>query len=393
MSGSEDEGWTAENIDDVEFARSLAREEAFLVLQQRLQEEADAKLAATLCGDGGSPPQELPSSAPENTQHGPPQELSPLSASENAQRRYATSCPFCNLQMPSEALVRHTSFCRHDLDQQAFEDKVLAISLSRQSLQLTRAQHAALQHVVDRAQQRASSPEVYLNLVARFRGLGFSERNLQRTLLWIRDEAPIIIHVDLPSLLPHLVSDTHYRNQFETLTSRGNLSHESRREWEKRLFGNAYRDAEAFDRVKYGVLNVVNDPAGVRVCRCYGDSILVLSHETRLRCSFSSKDSGYDDVTNLATTEYYTHILAEYDDQELQSVVEVANGVEQCARSDKISMYKEVQIHGAIRLDRDIEVLIAHSRHKVDRRLVDLIDTFSEKHACPVVWLDDSDVM
>jgi len=45
-------------------------------------------------------------------------------------------------------------------------------------------------------------------------------------------------------------------------------------------------------KVKYGVLNIVNDPNGVKCCRQYGDSYLLLSKDTvRLRTTFASEDT------------------------------------------------------------------------------------------------------
>ena len=54
-----------------------------------------------------------------------------------------------------------------------------------------------------------------------------------------------------------------YKNQFETNTSGGTLSHFKRNEWEDNLFANKYRDKDPRAKVKYGVLNIVNDPKGM----------------------------------------------------------------------------------------------------------------------------------
>ena len=65
----------------------------------------------------------------------------------------------------------------------------------------------------------------------------------------------------------------------------------TRTDWERSLFGDAYDGSRPFDRVKYGVMNVVNDPTGVSACSGYGDSILVLRN-CRLRTTFANRDSG-----------------------------------------------------------------------------------------------------
>ena len=56
------------------------------------------------------------------------------------------------------------------------------------------------------------------------------------------------------------MQDTHYRNQFETRTTSGSSDIAKRKAWESRLFPEIYDDVEAKHRVKYGVLNAVNDP-------------------------------------------------------------------------------------------------------------------------------------
>jgi Protein of unknown function (DUF3626) len=227
-------------------------------------------------------------------------------------------CPICQMKMSAEALSRHVDWCKgtQDFDKRIYQDEALAISLTRQSLPLEKKQLQALSYVTDRAQK--ASELAYDGLVDRFGRLGYTEGNLHRTLLWIRNEAPIIVHVDLPSVFDKLLGDSHYRNQFETNTSRGTLSHDTRTGWEDRLFGKMYAGAKPVERVKYGVLNIVNDPAGVRSCQQYGDSVMVLAHNTRIRCTFASKDSGYEDIDTLATTEHYCHVLADYDDNELK---------------------------------------------------------------------------
>lgn len=63
----------------------------------------------------------------------------------------------------------------------------------------------------------------YPALLERFKKMGHNEENLKRTLQYIRNEAPIIIHVNLDKILHLIVKDTHYRNQFETKTSGGYL--------------------------------------------------------------------------------------------------------------------------------------------------------------------------
>jgi hypothetical protein len=115
--------------------------------------------------------------------------------------------------------------------------------------------------------------------------------DVHETLNYIRDDAPIIIHIHCDKVLNYLIQDTHYRNQFETKTSSGALDEKIRTAWEDNLFNKIYHDSPPFERVKYGVLNVTNDKEGVRSCWGYGYSYLVLKL-VRLRTTFANMDTG-----------------------------------------------------------------------------------------------------
>ena len=125
------------------------------------------------------------------------------------------------------------------------------------------------------------------------------------------------------------------RNQFETKTSCGTLSTSARTAWEDGLFGRIYHKSPGFERVKYGVLNIVQDPNGVQACRMYGDSYLWLKNDTiRLRTSFASRDTG-GGTASLASCEWYEHVLAEYSDVELEDIISVATGKKLSVRKTK----------------------------------------------------------
>ncbi|CAE7305756.1 unnamed protein product [Symbiodinium sp. CCMP2592] len=153
---------------------------------------------------------------------------------------------------------------------------------------------------------------------------GYSKDTLTKVLAYIRDEAPIVIHVDLVKYVSSFQADTHYRNQFETRTTGGSSDLGKRKAWESRLFPESYDEAQHFDRVKYGVLNAVNDPRGiVSVAKQYGQDYLVL-RGARLRTTFSDRDSCTQG--QQASCEWYAHVLEKYTDAELQAVTEVALG-------------------------------------------------------------------
>lgn len=64
------------------------------------------------------------------------------------------------------------------------------------------------------------------------------------------------------------------------------------------MFDTYYDQALGGDRPKYGVLNITKNPAGDYTCKKYGygNDFLVLKNEIRHRCTFTNKDSSYDDA-------------------------------------------------------------------------------------------------
>ncbi|KAJ5067237.1 hypothetical protein M0811_13107 [Anaeramoeba ignava] len=205
------------------------------------------------------------------------------------------------------------------------------------------------------SQSKPKSEKTYPIVLTRIKGLGYIENELKKTLLYIRDEAPIISQVCSTTVLPKLVKDTHFRNLFEVGTGRGCTDQNARGGWENNLFNNIYKDAKPHERVKYGSLNIVNDPNGVQAAAGYGDSYLVFKN-VRLRTTFASQDTSAN--PQLACCEYYTHVLSEYSDAELTALMDVANGYIPWHDSSVISSYKEIQIHGPILLKRDVKAIV-----------------------------------
>ena len=77
------------------------------------------------------------------------------------------------------------------------------------------------------------------------------------------------------------------------MISRGTLAPKvggDRWKWEQRLFKNKYDAVAAFERPKYGCLNTVNDPRGIKSAVNYGDTYMVL-RGVRMRTTFTDQDS------------------------------------------------------------------------------------------------------
>mmetsp|Transcript_16236 Transcript_16236/g.28362 ORF Transcript_16236/g.28362 Transcript_16236/m.28362 type:complete len:656 (-) Transcript_16236:95-2062(-) len=227
-------------------------------------------------------------------------------------------------------------------------------------------------------------------LQTRFQQLGKTDTDLWMCLSWIRELAPILVHLNLDKVGEFLLEDSHYRNQFETNTSSGLLKTSARERWERGLFGTSYDRATAFERPKYGVQNIWNDPLGVQGAIQYGDSYLILK-DVRLRCTLSPQDSANLPARRLAVLDYYAHVMAEYSDKELLETIKVAEkGSEKVGDSKKVieewGKYKEAQLHGEIHLDKHVDRLVVAERHRPRKAWVERI---CNKHGWKYSWVNE----
>lgn len=199
-------------------------------------------------------------------------------------------------------------------------------------------------------------------------------------------KAEIIIHCK-SSIFHLLVKDGYYRNRFETKTSGGTLDENIRMEWENNLFDNLYHNAEgiflsyllillscylliflssyyfiiiAYDRVKYGCLNLLNAPAGVGKAYQYGYSHLILKDNLRDKVTLSQSDSCESSKYPIGTLKHCCHIINFLSNDTLLNFIDVASGKFQMEKGSCVCntiMYIEIQIHAVIQL-KDIEKII-----------------------------------
>lgn len=241
-------------------------------------------------------------------------------------------------------------------------------------LRLTVLQDNAIKYAEKKS--KIISKNVYLMILAKFKFLGYTEDNLRDTIKYIQLKVPVVIHLNLDKTLQYLCNDTEYRNQFETQTSGGILSSESRLQWEKVLFNGIYDKSEGHDKVKYGALNITNSN-GIKSCYSYGDSYLILKDDIKKRITFVHGDSSGQDL-HIVTYEYPVPILSFLSDGELKDVIDIAIGRKDSAQSHMY--YIEAQIHGPIRLNKDIEKLMVNERHRDNLNIIKMLDNFSIKN-------------
>ena len=276
-------------------------------------------------------------------------------------------CPHCRKLMmgpapaPGESdleLTLHTQACRF------LPTELMAAALSAPAL--TEAQQRALFYVAASARTRSNEAlerEGGLSLRARCKRLGFNDDALLGTLRWVRDGAPIIIHVSTSALEEILrEGDPHYRSQHETRPMAISTWRDAK---EAALFDSAYVGATAFEKPKYGCMNFTNDSNGVASAFPYGMHYLRLKSSLRVHATFANKNTGLSGDL-LATCESYAHVLELFTDQELAAALRVGAALDadpraappEASSAGVTSTYKELQVHGAIRIARDVEVLV-----------------------------------
>ena len=254
---------------------------------------------------------------------------------------------------------------------------------------LTGPQQAAMRHVdsVARGLHDAALPA----LQSRVLRLGFKDKHLDACLRYIRDEAPIVVHLDAKTLAL-LCTDPWYRSQFETGTSKGKKDLAQRQQWEESMFARAYAAAGNGERPKYGALNITGDIMGVRGARIYGEFFITLSPAVRHRTSFANQDSGGQKGTGkMATNSWYAHVLHEFTDSELSRALNVSRSERvHGAPSTDFAQYKECQIHGPLSIASDVLVLsVPGHRAAASADLLRQVEAFRSISSCTVMWQAD----
>ncbi|KAK3305989.1 uncharacterized protein B0T15DRAFT_533988 [Chaetomium strumarium] len=226
-----------------------------------------------------------------------------------------------------------------------------------------------------------------------------------------------------------LLDDGVYRNQFETGVSNGSLSAFRggvRDLWERELFGGAYhnhnhhhshshtQEDEQGDtssigwrglRPKYGALGLLgggtsDDGPAPRFGSCY----LVLKREVLARCTFTF--GGSQDLPRWrGTVDCFDAVLAAVLEEAFvresvlgmpgvvrppELVRRVLDGGSEGVReglkmSRNLDHYIEAQIHGEVRLDRDVEILVADPSFQEGETGGDLM-ALSERFGFPLRW-------
>lgn len=171
-------------------------------------------------------------------------------------------------------------------------------------------------------------------------------------------------HPDRALILGALAESGSYLSQFATGTSNGGLTAHpggDRWRWESRIFGGAYDEALGQLRPVYGALNFRQKAVGA--APRFGSAHLRLTSDVLTRTSFCYPDSVFEPAAFGVAARMSLIELAEADQQ------------------DALDDYIEAQVHGPVRLDRDVEALVLDPSYRSTE-----VELTARRLPCPVEW-------
>jgi hypothetical protein len=251
---------------------------------------------------------------------------------------------------------------------------------------LAQPARAALDYVTQQAHARGEQARTALAEVCAMSNI--APHALAQASANIAKHARVLLHFhpDRPdaqhrTVAENLLADGLYRSQFETSLSNGSLTAFPgglRDGWERKLFGGAYHadGVTHAQRPKYGALDLLrhSDGASPRFGSCY----FVLAPEVSARATFTYLDShqdppqkgtfeAFDDVLAALLTEAFTRdfALGESSLRPAQLIESLNERLPQPygnpatrAPHRNLDHYIEAQVHGEVRLDEDVELLV-----------------------------------
>lgn len=155
-----------------------------------------------------------------------------------------------------------------------------------------------------------------------------------------------------------------YHSQFVTGTSNGGLTARpggDRWRWESRIFNGAYDAAPPAERPVYGALNFRRKTVGA--APRFGSAHFRLSAGTVTRTTFCYPDSFFEP--------------SEFGVGDRMGLVALALADSRDALDD----YIEAQVHGPVRLDRDVEALVLDPCYRGTA-----VEDAARRLPCPVEW-------
>ena len=167
-----------------------------------------------------------------------------------------------------------------------------------------------------------------------------------------------------PPILAALAEQGVYRSQFVTGTSNGGLTAYpggDRWRWESRMFAGAYDSVDPVERPVYGALNYRRRSVGA--AHRFGSAHFVLCAHVHARTTFCYPDSNEEP--------------ADFGVAERMGLIPLALAADVDALDDHI----EAQVHGPVRLERDVEALVLDPSYRGTR-----VEELAGALPCPIAW-------
>jgi hypothetical protein len=289
------------------------------------------------------------------------------------------------------------------------------LQVSRVLEELAPCQRKAIETVQRRAARTRVS--AYPEIMRVLEREGQTETHYKNAVASVRAAARIALHFhperldrNGKSVAESLLSGGVYRNQFETGLSSGSPSAfpgGERDIWENRLFGGAYHGTEVLSsgRPKYGALDVMHHPDGP--APRFGSCYFLLRPGVAGRSTFtfggSHEDCALDRTGTLGTFDSVMAPLlaqlqqghgafgvddltvARYLDQLAYSFSEPLADPRVRPLGRALDSFIEVQVHGDIRLDKDMERLVCDPAFE-GHPLGSVLAAISTKYEVPLFW-------
>jgi hypothetical protein len=271
----------------------------------------------------------------------------------------------------------------------------------------------ALQHVTAYAGTRKAAARARLDEILAMSNL--SSDDLDCAVSEIKKYARVALHFhpdrrdpQLRTVAEALLDGGIYKSQFETMLSSGSVSAfpgGARDQWEKKLFGGAYQleGTAATHRPKYGALDLLRHPDGP--APRFGSCYFLLRPEVAARSTYTYLDSHYDlpekgtyeefdDIVAGLFAECFTRDFAIGAKDLLvprllhRLVTDLERPFEDpSARtpSRNLNHYIEAQVHGEVRLQDDVDILVADPSFKETSTGRDL-EALCERYEIRCYW-------
>ena len=88
------------------------------------------------------------------------------------------------------------------------------------------------------------------------------------------------------------------------------------------------------------------------------------------------------------TVKHCDHLLSQLQESELQEIVEAAT-TKQCASAGmNQANYREIQIHGPVQLNRDVQSIHVPAAHKSNAQIMKLLQVFCRQNRCKMHFFE-----